>query len=149
MADAVAIKVNKGPSVSYAGPIAEQRALAKSGQVEGAIANLLQHEKTARLSGDISGTTELCVAMVEFCFEANDYPRLNETITMLAKRRAQIKEAVGAMVRKAMEYLEGFSVAEKLALIETLRAVSEGKMFVEVKQRPYTIVREVHGRGSQ
>ena len=24
-----------------------------------------------------------------------------------------------------------------------------GKMFVEVKQRPYTIVREVHGRGSQ
>ena len=138
MADAVAIKVNKGPSVSYAGPIAEQRALAKSGQVEGAIANLLQHEKTARLSGDISGTTELCVAMVEFCFEANDYPRLNETITMLAKRRAQIKEAVGAMVRKAMEYLEGFSVAEKLALIETLRAVSEGKMFVEVERARLT-----------
>ena len=138
MADAVAIKVNKGPSVSYAGPIAEQRALAKSGQVEGAIANLLQHEKTARLSGDISGTTELCVAMVEFCYEANDYPRLNETITMLAKRRAQIKEAVGAMVRKAMEYLEGFSVAEKLALIETLRAVSEGKMFVEVERARLT-----------
>ena len=49
MADAVEIKVNKGPNVSYAEPIAEQRALAKSGQLEGAIANLLQHEKTARL----------------------------------------------------------------------------------------------------
>ena len=50
MADAVAIKAPKGPSVSYAKPIAEQKALAKQrGQLEGALANLLQHEKTARL----------------------------------------------------------------------------------------------------
>ena len=50
MADAVAIKTEqKVPSVSYAAPIAEQKALAKKGNVEGAIANLLQLEKTARL----------------------------------------------------------------------------------------------------
>jgi len=139
MADAVEIKVNKGPNVSYAEPIAEQRALAKSGQLEGAIANLLQHEKTARLSGDMPGTTELCVAMVEFCYEAKDFPRLNETITMLSKRRAQIKDAVGAMVRKGAEYLEELTdEATKLGLIETLRAVSEGKMFVEVERARLT-----------
>ena len=45
--------------------------------------------------------------MVEICYEASDYPRLNETITMLSKRRAQVKEAVGAMVRKGAEYVEG------------------------------------------
>jgi len=139
MADAVAIKVVKGPNVSYAEPIAEQRALAKSGQIEGAIANLLQHEKTARLSGDMPGTTELCVAMVEFCYEVKDLPRLSETITMLSKRRAQVKEAVGAMVRKGAEYLEEIAdESAKLALIETLRAVSEGKMFVEVERARLT-----------
>mmetsp|Transcript_30634 Transcript_30634/g.79550 ORF Transcript_30634/g.79550 Transcript_30634/m.79550 type:complete len:442 (-) Transcript_30634:384-1709(-) len=140
MADAVAIKVSKGPSVSYAEPIAEQRALAKSGQLEGAIANLLQHEKTARLSGDMSGTTELVVAMVEFCWEAKDLPRLSETIVMLSKRRAQIKEAVAQMVRKGMEFLDELKEEDKqLALIETLRAVSEGKMFVEVERARLTL----------
>ena len=77
--------------------------------------------------------------MVEICYEASDYPRLNETITMLSKRRAQIKEAVGAMVRKGIEYLDAISdQPTKLALITTLRAVSEGKMFVEVERARLT-----------
>uniref|UniRef100_A0A7S2BW76 PCI domain-containing protein n=1 Tax=Haptolina brevifila TaxID=156173 RepID=A0A7S2BW76_9EUKA len=139
MADAVAIKTEqKVPTVSYAAPIAEQKALAKSGNVEGAIANLLQLEKTTRLGGDQAGTKELCVGMVEICYEANDFPRLNETITMLSKRRAQIKDAVGAMVRKGIDYLDALTGADKLTLIETLRAVSEGKMFVEVERARLT-----------
>jgi len=139
MADAVSVDKPKGPSVSYAVPVAEQKALAKGGNVEGAIANLLQHEKTARLSGDISGTTELVIGMVEICYEAKDFPQLNETMTMLSKRRAQIKEAVGAMVRKGTEYVEELKdEAAKLALIETLRAISEGKMFVEVERARLT-----------
>ena len=77
--------------------------------------------------------------MVEVCYEAGDFPRLNETISMLAKRRAQIKEAVGAMVRKGSEYLETIEdEATKLVLIKTLRAVSEGKMFVEVERARLT-----------
>ena len=141
MADAVAIQKPKGPAVSYAEPIAEQKkfAAAAAGNLEGAIANLLQLEKTARLSGDSGGTTELCVAMVDMCHAAKDYPRLNETITMLSKRRAQVKEAVGAMVRKATEFLDGLpDEATTLALIDTLRAVSEGKMFVEVERARLT-----------
>ena len=50
MADAVAIKETpKGPAVSYKEPIAEQRVLAQGGNLEGAITNLLQLEKVARL----------------------------------------------------------------------------------------------------
>ena len=49
MADAVQIKSQKVPSVSYAKPIAEQKSLAKGGQVDGALTNLLLLEKTARL----------------------------------------------------------------------------------------------------
>ena len=49
MADAVSVDKPKGPSVSYAVPVAEAKTLATTGNVEGALANLLQHEKTARL----------------------------------------------------------------------------------------------------
>ena len=63
MADAVAIKTEqKVPSVSYAAPIAEQKAFAKKGNVEGAIANLLQLEKTARLVWPPSLQPAACLA---------------------------------------------------------------------------------------
>ena len=144
MAEAVAIVTAKGPSVSYAAPIAEQREALKGGKVDldGALANLLQLEKTARLSGDIAGTTELCTGMVEICFEAKKFTQLNETIALLAKRRAQIKEAVGSMVRKGSEYAFSDEAmpdeVTRLALIEQLRAVSEGKMHVEVERARLT-----------
>jgi len=138
MADAVSVEP-RTKGVSYATQLAEARELAKKGQLEGAIANLLQHEKTARLGGDIAGTTELAVCMVELCHEAGDHAQLNETISLLAKRRAQLKEAVAAVVRKACEYVEAEADAEKkLKLIETLRAVSEGKMHVEVERARLT-----------
>lgn len=77
--------------------------------------------------------------MVEMCYDAKQFAQLNETMTLLSKRRAQIKEAVGAMVRKGIEYVEALTDAEtKLALIETLRAISEGKMFVEVERARLT-----------
>ena len=73
------------------------------------------------------------------CYDAKQFAQLNETMTLLSKRRAQIKEAVGAMVRKGIEYVEALTDAEtKLALIETLRAISEGKMFVEVERARLT-----------
>ena len=77
--------------------------------------------------------------MVEMCYDAKQFAQLNEIMTLLSKRRAQIKEAVGAMVRKGIEYVEALTDAEtKLALIETLRAISEGKMFVEVERARLT-----------
>jgi 26S proteasome regulatory subunit N5 len=108
------------------------------GQLEGALQNLLTLEKTARLSGDVGGTTELVTSMVELCYEAKDLPKLSETISLLAKRRAQLKQAVTAMVQQASKYVDELSTEEKLPLIETLRAVSEGKMFVEVERARLT-----------
>ena len=90
-------------------------------------------------AADVAGTTELVTAMVEICYEAKDWPRLSETISMLSKRRAQLKQAVGAMVQLASKWVEELTDEEaKLQLIETLRAVSEGKMFVEVDRARLT-----------
>ena len=73
--------------------------------------------------------------MVQMCYDANNWDVLNETITMLSKRRAQLKQVVGAMVRLATTFVdEQKDEALKLQLIHTLRAVSEGKIFVEVER---------------
>jgi len=126
-------------SVSYAVQVGEQQALAKSGQLEGALQNLLALEKPARLGADVGGTTELAVAMVQMCYDAKNWDVLNETITMLSKRRAQLKQVVGAMVRQATKFVdEQKDETLKLQLIHTLRAVSEGKIFVEVERARLT-----------
>ena len=77
--------------------------------------------------------------MVQMCYDAKKWDELNETITMLSKRRAQLKQAVGAMVQQASKYVdEQQDEALKLQLIHTLRAVSEGKIFVEVERARLT-----------
>jgi len=130
----------KAATVSYATEIAAAKALVEGGgSLDGALQNLLAHEKTARLSADVGGTTELATAMVQLCYDAKSWTTLNETLTMLSKRRAQLKQAVTAMVQQASKYVDEFTdEALKLKLIETLRAVSEGKMYVEVERARLT-----------
>ena len=77
--------------------------------------------------------------MVQMCYDAKNWDVLNETITMLSKRRAQLKQVVGAMVRQATKFVdEQKDETLKLQLIHTLRAVSEGKIFVEVERARLT-----------
>jgi|TARA_B100000524_G_scaffold214802_1_gene112713 26S proteasome regulatory subunit N5 len=126
-------------SVSYASEIASAKALAASGSLEGALQNLLGYEKTARLAADVGATIQLTTAMVEMCHDAKDWTQLNETMMMLSKRRAQLKQAVTAMVQLACTYLDELETETlKLALIETLRSISEGKMYVEVERARLT-----------
>ena len=54
---------------------------------------------------------------------------LNEHITLLAKRRSQLKQAVAKMVQECCLYVDQTPNKEtKLKLIETLRSVTEGKV---------------------
>lgn len=66
--------------------------------------------------------------MVNLCYEAKNWEKLNEIIVLLSKRRAQLKQAVTAMVQQASAYVDELDEPLKLSLIETLRNVSEGKM---------------------
>ena len=81
-------------------------------------------------AADVGGTTELVTAMVTMCYDAKNWEKLNETIVLLSKRRAQLKQAVTAMVQQASAYVDELEEPLKLSLIETLRNVSEGKMCV-------------------
>lgn len=73
----------------------------RAGQVQDAIDALLALERAARLAGDITGTTELCVAIVKICHDANQWTLLNESIQLISKRRAQLKQVRAARARQA------------------------------------------------
>ncbi|KAG8467445.1 hypothetical protein KFE25_000761 [Diacronema lutheri] len=107
----------------------------RAGQVQDAIDALLTVERTARLAGDIPGTTEVCVAIVKICHDANQWTLLNENIQLLSKRRAQLKQAIQGIVQEATKWVdEQPDKAKKLELITTLRTVTEGKLYVEVER---------------
>ena len=80
-------------------------------------------------------TKAVVVAIVRLCHEAGDWKALNEHIVLLAKRRAQIKNAVADMVKECMLYVDAASdIAKKVELIETLNTVTEGKIYVEIER---------------
>jgi hypothetical protein len=88
---------------------------------------------------DFAATPRFCVAILEVLHRAGDWKGINEHIVLLSKRRAQLKQAVGALVKEAMGYVDvAPDLATKIALIETLGAVTSGKIFVEVEKARLT-----------
>lgn len=78
---------------------------------------------------DMVSTGRVLVAIVQICYEAKNWGALNEHITLLAKRRSQLKQAVVKMVQECCTYIDLAPNKEtKLKLIDTLRSVTEGKV---------------------
>ena len=58
-----------------------------------------------------------------------EWQKLNEHLTIMSKKRNQLKQAVTKMVQAAMTYVENIADEHvKLDLISTLRTVTEGKV---------------------
>ncbi len=109
------------------------------GKVDEAVEALLAFEKQTRQGGDEPSTTKVARCIVEVCFEARDWPRLKETLVTLSKRRQQFKQTVQSMTQLAMQSLMALSdKAVKLELIDTLRVITEGKIYVEVERARLT-----------
>jgi 26S proteasome regulatory subunit N5 len=107
---------------------------------------MLQLEKQYRLSADFVATPRLCVAILSVLREQNDWDGLCEHVVLLSKRRAQLKQAIAAIVREAMTYIDETPTVEtKTKLIETLNEVASGKIFVEVEKARLTrILAKLH-----
>jgi 26S proteasome regulatory subunit N5 len=79
--------------------------------------------------GDMISTGRILMCVVRLCFESGKFELLNENINLLAKRRGQLKGAVVKMVQEVCTYIDQLkSKDDKYTLIETLRAVTEGKV---------------------
>ncbi|KAL5473497.1 hypothetical protein EMCRGX_G027987 [Ephydatia muelleri] len=114
--------------------------MAKGGRVEDALSGLLALEKQTRLASDALSTARVMKAIVQLCFDLQQWELLNEHILLLTKKRSQLKTAIAAMVEECCKFVDQTPDHEtKLKLIDTLRAVSEGKIYVEVPRARLTL----------
>ncbi|KAI5801512.1 PCI domain-containing protein [Peziza echinospora] len=112
--------------------------LAKT-NLSAALERLLGLEKQTRQSSDLASTSRLLVTIVTLCREAEDWKLLNEHVLLLSKKHGQLKQAITKMVQTVMEFLDATpDLDTKLSVIETLRTVTEGKIFVEVERARVT-----------
>jgi 26S proteasome regulatory subunit N5 len=119
--------------------IPECQKLAKEGRMHDALDQLLALEKQTRTGADMVSTARILVAVVQICYEAKNWAALNEHISLLAKRRSQLKQAVTKMVQECCTYVDEAPDKEtKIQLIDTLRNVTEGKIYVEVERARLT-----------
>ena len=69
--------------------------------------------------------------MVRIC-RAKDWTKLNSTLAVINKRRAQSKEVIMTIVKEALSYVdESPGKSEKVVLIKTLVEICEAKIYVE------------------
>ncbi|XP_071107256.1 26S proteasome non-ATPase regulatory subunit 12-like [Haliotis cracherodii] len=113
--------------------------LVKQGKLSEAVEILLGLEKQTRTASDTHSTGRILVAVVKLSFEAKNWDALNENIVLLTKKRGQIKQAVTKMIQEACTYVEKTPNLEiKLKLIDTLRTVTAGKIYVEIERARLT-----------
>ena len=64
---------------------------------------------------------------------------MNDQVLVLSKKHSQLKQAITRMVQTVMGFLDDTpDLKTKLSVIETLRTVTEGKIFVEVERARVT-----------
>ena len=108
------------------------------------LANLLALEKKTRLAADAKSTVVVCQAILTACHQCGDFAALNEQLSILTKRRAQLQKAVEAVIQQGAKIAKELDVStpageqRQRELIETLRTVSAGKMFVELERAQLT-----------
>ena len=78
-------------------------------------------------AADLASSSRIVLAIVRLCWEAKNLPELNTQLSALSKKHGQLRQVSQRMVEQAVGYLDELKGAERLALIETLRDVTEGK----------------------
>ncbi|KAJ3069031.1 26S proteasome non-ATPase regulatory subunit 12 [Podochytrium sp. JEL0797] len=130
-------------------PLAE--AMAKAGKLAEALESLAVLEKQTRNSADGVSNARILVANVNMCHKAGDWKLLGERVVLLSKKHGLLKAAVTKMIQEATALVEKTpNLATKLELIDTLRTVTDGKIFVEVERarltRILSKIREEEGK---
>lgn len=116
----------------------EAESLAKV-NLQGAIEKLTALEKQTRQASDLASTSRVLISIVTICKNAGDWSLMNEQTLVLSKKHSQLKQAITKMVQTVVGFLDDTpDLKTKLSVIETLRTVTEGKIFVEVERARVT-----------
>lgn len=87
----------------------------------------------------MASNTKILVQIIDLCYKKGQYKLLNENVTSLSKKHGLLKTAVNKMVQQALTFVTELNEAAiKMDLIETLRSVTDGKIFLEVERARVT-----------
>ncbi|QHS72092.1 proteasome regulatory particle lid subunit RPN5 [Saccharomyces paradoxus] len=106
-----------------------------------ALDQLLLLEKKTRQASDLASSKEVLAKIVDLLASRNKWDDLNEQLTLLSKKHGQLKLSIQYMIQKVMEYLKSsksLDLDTRISIIETIRVVTENKIFVEVERARVT-----------
>lgn len=135
------VKMEVDYSTTVEEKIPKAKELAAQNKLDDALEMLIALEKQTRTGCDMHSTSKVLVAIVQICFEAKNWNLLNEHIILLSKKRSQLKQAVTKMVQECYAWVKDSLLPSKeieLKLIETLRTITKGKIYVEVERARLT-----------
>ncbi|CDF38365.1 unnamed protein product [Chondrus crispus] len=121
----------------------------KSGE-QAAIEKLLSLERINRGAAAAPETSAVCVNIIRIFHGRKAWSSIQEYTILISKRRAQLKASIQKTVQEVMSYLdETPDEKTKLSMLETLRDVTSGKIFVELERarltRTLADIREKNG----
>ncbi|KAI9904190.1 hypothetical protein N3K66_000719 [Trichothecium roseum] len=138
MSEGGLLKPEKDFSKEVDKQLPEAEKLAQS-NLQGAVEKLAALEKQTRQASDLASTSRVLVAIVTICKNAGDWSLMNDQTLVLSKKHSQLKQAITKMVQTVVGFLDDTpDLKTKLSVIETLRTVTEGKIFVEVERARVT-----------
>jgi len=108
---------------------------ADSSKLNEGLQKLLALEKKTRLSADVQSSVKVVNAILDLCYSLKDWKTLSEHITLLCKRRAQLKKVHETIIQKGTAWISDVPDDKtKREYIDVLRTVSAGKMFASWKE---------------
>lgn len=104
---------------------------------DAAFDRLLLWEKRARQASDLASSKRVLKTIIDVCAETSHWDLMNEQINTLSKKHGQMKQAIVVLIQQAMQVIDSdtkLDTKTKISVIETIRQVTEGKIFVEVER---------------
>lgn len=104
-----------------------------------ALDKLLLLEKQTRQASDGASSKRIMVKLVELLFYSKDWELLNEELTLLSKKHGQLKESIQTLIQETINKLDEVKDLDtKMKIIDTIRIVTENKIFVEIERAKVT-----------
>lgn len=135
MSEETIIKADKDYTDLLNQELPEVDTLSDSGNSSAAFEKLFSLEKKTRQASDLASSKRVLAKIVQVAKKAGNWKLLNEQIVLLSKKHGQLKQAITSLVQDAIAILDDApDLDTKITLIETIRTVTEGKIFVEVER---------------
>ncbi len=109
--------------------------LKDAGDLPAAVALVAKFEKKTRLALEFEICADAAVLLTQLHQAVGDMKALNAAILTISKHRQQHRRVIASMMEDCMAFLDVHKFAddkEYLDYVETLRTVSEGKIYLEV-----------------